>query len=62
MTVCSGEPANYTAANIGGGDFLGDVDMASGDFTISDGDTSGRKVAVASKSRSMWIIAARRPM
>lgn len=50
MTVCSGEPANFAAANVGGGDFLGDVTMASGDFTISDGDTSGRKVAVASKS------------
>ena len=50
MTVCSAEPANYTAANVGGGDFLGDVAMVSGDFTISNGDTSGRKVAIASKS------------
>lgn len=50
MTVCSGEPASYTAANIGGGDFLGDVTMINGDFTIGNGDTSGRKVAVASKS------------
>lgn len=50
MTVCSTEPANFTAANVGGGSFLGDVSMASGDFTIADGDTSGRKVTVGSKS------------
>jgi len=50
MTVCSAEPANYAAANVGGGDFLGDVSMANGDFTIADGDTSGRKVTVGSKS------------
>ena len=50
MVVCSAEPANYTAANTGGANNLGDVTMINGDFTVSDGDTSGRKVAVASKS------------
>ncbi|MBL4801736.1 MAG: hypothetical protein JKY45_07555 [Emcibacter sp.] len=50
MTVCTGEPANYTAANVGGGNFLADVTMAVGDFALSNGDVSGRKVAVASKS------------
>lgn len=50
MVVCSGEPADYTAANTGGGDNLGDVTMAGTDFTVADGDTSGRKVTVASKS------------
>jgi len=50
MTVCSGEPATYAAANNGGGNFLADVAMASGDFTIANGDTSGRKVSVASKA------------
>lgn len=50
MTVCAGEPANYTAANVGGGNFLADVAMVSGDFTLTNGDTNGRKVSVASKS------------
>lgn len=50
MVVCSAEPANYTAANTGGADNLGDVTMAATDFTIANGDTSGRKVTVASKS------------
>jgi len=50
MTVCSAEPLTFAAANIGGGDFLGDVAMATGDFIISDGDISGRKAAIAAKS------------
>lgn len=50
MTVCSGEPAGYAAANNGGSDFLGDVAMSSGDFILSNGDTSGRKCTVAAKS------------
>lgn len=50
MTACAAEPANFAAANVGGGNFLADVAMASGDFTIADGDVSGRKMTVASKS------------
>ncbi len=50
MVVCSAEPANYTAANTGGANNLGDVTMAAVDFTVGVGDISGRKVAVASKS------------
>jgi hypothetical protein len=50
MTVCSAEPSDFTAANNGGGVFLGDVAMAAGDFTIADGDTSGRKCTVAQKA------------
>lgn len=50
MTVCAAEPANYTAANVGGANFLGDVAMVSGDFTIANGDVSGRKISVAPKS------------
>lgn len=50
MTACAGEPVNFVAANVGGANFLADVAMAGTDFTISDGDVSGRKVAVASKS------------
>lgn len=50
MTMCAGAPASFAAANIGGGNFLADVTMASGDFTLADGDTSGRKATVAAKS------------
>lgn len=48
MTVCSAEPTTRTEAVT---TFkLADVAMAGGDFTKADGDTSGRKVTVASKS------------
>ncbi|MBL4802628.1 MAG: hypothetical protein JKY45_12115 [Emcibacter sp.] len=50
MTVCAGEPANYAAANVGGGNFLADVAMAGTDLIVGNGDVSGRKIAVASKS------------
>ncbi len=50
MTACAGEPLSFAAANVGGGNFLADVAMASADFTLSNGDVSGRKVAVAAKS------------
>ena len=50
MTVCAGEPAGYAEAIVGGVNFLADVAMSAGDFTLSDGDVSGRKLAVAAKS------------
>lgn len=50
MTACAGEPLNFAAANVAGTNFLADVAMTGTDFTISDGDISGRKLAVASKS------------
>lgn len=50
MTACTGEPATYAAANVGGGNFLADVAMAGPDFAIANGDVSGRKVTVASKA------------
>ncbi len=50
MTACAGEPASYAEANVGGGKFLADVTMSSSDFTISDGDASGRKVRTAQKT------------
>lgn len=50
MTACAGEPLNFVAANVAGANFLADVAMAGTDFTISDGDVSGRKVSVASKT------------
>ena len=50
MTACAGEPLNFAAANVGGGNFLADVVMAPADFILANGDVSGRKVAVAAKS------------
>ena len=48
MTVCNAEPTTYAEAAT---TFkLADVIMASGDFTVSDGDTNGRKVRVAAKA------------
>jgi hypothetical protein len=48
VVLCSQEPTTYTQANSTYA--LADVAMASGDFTITDGDTSGRKVIVAAKT------------
>src|SRR5690554_3371036 len=50
MTACTGEPASFSEANVGGAKFLADVAMGSGDFVLGDGVTSGRRVAVAQKS------------
>ncbi len=48
MTLCSAEPTTYTEANSTYA--LADVTMSVTDFTAADGDTSGRKLTVASKS------------
>lgn len=48
MTVCSAQPTTRTEAVTTYA--LADVAMASTDFTIADGDTSGRKLTVATKS------------
>lgn len=48
MTICSAEPTTRTEAITTYA--LGDAAMVSGDFTHADGDTSGRKTTVASKS------------
>ncbi|NOZ43303.1 MAG: hypothetical protein GXP02_09110 [Alphaproteobacteria bacterium] len=50
MTACAGQPLSFTAANSGGANYLAGVAMAATDFTVGNGVTSGRKVAVASKS------------
>ena len=50
MTVCTAEPANYTAANVGGANFLADVAMAPTDIIVANGDVSGRKATVAAKA------------
>lgn len=48
MIVCSSEPTTYTEANSTYA--LADVAMTASDFTLGDGDTSGRKAAVAQKA------------
>lgn len=48
MTVCTSEPTTYAEATATYK--LADVVVSSGDFTISNGDTNGRKVRVAAKS------------
>jgi hypothetical protein len=54
MTVCDTQPTTFAEAttNSGGGGFkLADVAMTPGtDYTISNGDTNGRKVRMAAKS------------
>jgi hypothetical protein len=51
MVVCSGQPAGTppTVAQINTVR-LAEVTMANGDFTIANGDTSGRKVSMTAKS------------
>lgn len=48
MTACSTEPTTYAEATSTYA--LADVAMAATDFTIGEGDTNGRKVAVAAKA------------
>jgi hypothetical protein len=51
LHLCSSEPANYAAV---AGVSLGNVALTpgdgNGDFTIGDGDTSGRKLTLAEQS------------
>jgi len=50
MTACAGQPLTFAEANTGGAKYLAGVAMATTDFTIANGVTSGRKAAVASKA------------
>lgn len=47
MVACSSQPASFAGV---AGVTLASVEVSEEDFTISDGDASGRKVRVASKS------------
>jgi hypothetical protein len=49
VTLCSQEPTTYNEANATYV-LVSKDGYVSGDFTISDGDTSGRKVRVAAKT------------
>lgn len=53
LVLCEGKPTNYSDATTdkgSGGDALGETSVGTGDFTLADGDTDGRKVTVASQS------------
>ncbi len=48
MVACNAQPTTFTEANA---TFkLAEVAVATGDFTIANGDVSGRKVTVAAKA------------
>jgi dipeptidyl aminopeptidase/acylaminoacyl peptidase len=52
ITVCEGEPASFAEANTAkgsGGKALADTTATGTDFTLANGDASGRKVTVAAK-------------
>ena len=48
MTACSAEPASFADGNATLA--LADAAMVPADFTVANGDTSGRKLTVAAKS------------
>lgn len=51
MVVCSGEPANFAGiAAVALADVTLTAGDGNGDYTIADGDTSGRKVTVAQQA------------
>ena len=54
MVLTDGEPTTFANANTnngsGSGQKVAEVVMASGDFTLANGDTSGRKVTAAAKA------------
>lgn len=47
MAACSAEPANFAGI---AAVKLAEATVASGDFTLANGDVSGRKVTIAAKS------------
>ncbi|WP_225206242.1 hypothetical protein [Novosphingobium huizhouense] len=55
MTICSAEPTTYAQANSTFA--LGSVAMAPGDFTLANGDVSGRKITVAAKNGNSVAVA-----
>lgn len=48
ITICSQPPTTYAEGNVTYA--LADVAVDTGDFTVGDGDTNGRKVAVAAQN------------
>lgn len=53
LVVCAGQPSTYSDATTddgSGGNALGETAIGSGDFTLANGDTSGRKITAAAQS------------
>lgn len=53
IVLCDGQPANYSDATTdsgSGGNALGEGAVDSSDFSLADGDSSGRKVTVAQQT------------
>lgn len=51
LHICSGQPANYAGiAAVSLGSVVLTAGNGNGDFTIANGDTSGRKLTVAAQS------------
>lgn len=53
LVLCDGQPSSYSDATTdadSGGNALGETSVDTSDFTISDGDTDGRKVEVAAQT------------
>lgn len=50
QAICSADPVNYAGI---AAVLLAEATMASGDFTIADGTTSGRKITMAAKSGNL---------
>lgn len=51
MTVCSGQPANFAGiAAVALADVTLTAGAGNGDYTLANGDTSGRKLTVAQQS------------
>lgn len=48
LVVCSAQPTDFTTANATYA--LGSVAMTTTDYTLANGDTSGRKITVAAKA------------
>ncbi|GAB4152640.1 MAG: hypothetical protein Tsb0016_25070 [Sphingomonadales bacterium] len=49
ITLLAGQPANFAAAD-GGPLVLATIAMTSADFSIGDGDVSGRKLTISEKA------------
>ena len=51
MHICSGDPADRAAANTNSlGNYTLTAGAGNGDYTIANGDTSGRKITVTAQS------------
>lgn len=51
LTVCSGEPANFAGiSSVSLAEVTLTAGAGNGDYTIADGDTSGRKITIAQQA------------